>query len=52
MTLPVEHQPGGSAPGDERPYATVNPATGEHLQDFPYHRGDELEFVNRRLVLV
>jgi succinate-semialdehyde dehydrogenase/glutarate-semialdehyde dehydrogenase len=43
MTLPVEHQPDGSGPGDERPYATVNPATGEQLQDFPYHRGDELE---------
>jgi len=43
MTLSVEHREDGAALGDERPYATVNPATGEHLQDFPYHRGDELE---------
>ena len=31
--------------GDERRYATVNPATGEHLQDFPYLRGDHLDAV-------
>lgn len=30
---------------DERRYATVNPATGVHLQDFPFLRGAQLEDV-------
>jgi succinate-semialdehyde dehydrogenase/glutarate-semialdehyde dehydrogenase len=30
---------------DDRRYATVNPATGEHLRDFPYLRVDQLEVV-------
>jgi succinate-semialdehyde dehydrogenase/glutarate-semialdehyde dehydrogenase len=45
MNEAPEEDPGVPGNADERRYATVNPATGEHLQDFPYLRGDQLEDV-------
>jgi succinate-semialdehyde dehydrogenase / glutarate-semialdehyde dehydrogenase len=45
MTEPVDEQRVAPDRADERMYATVNPATGEHLQGFEYLRGDRLDEV-------
>ena len=44
VTEALEHR---DEPGivEERRYASVNPATGEHLRDFPYLRGERLDDV-------
>lgn len=43
MTEAPEKNPDVMDRSGERRYATVNPATGEHLQDFSYLRGAQLD---------